>query len=224
MTIPEWIISAVALHAVEMLMDWLTRGKTESDRGPGEVLRQELSLIDEVRTKLAQPTSENAPDSLAVGCLPCARAHLATIAGTLKEAIRFARSEGLNHPEVQSRLEAAEEDVTIVERHDWTPEKILRSPEHEQKLIRAMLPKLRELRQEIIDIDSVEDLEEVAAKAATLSVELRLAVLSLKGIDTEKIKEIAQKVQTNELTLDDGKKQVRDLVAQCPICATEETR
>jgi hypothetical protein len=134
-----------------------------------------------------QPAAEPAPaagEAVSVGCIACARAHFATIAGTLKEAIRFAREDGLTHPEVQSRLEAAEEEVTNVERHDWTPEKTLNSLPREKHVIEQFFPDLRRLRQRIMTISSVDDLEHAAADAALLSTDFRLAVLELRGVGT----------------------------------------
>ena len=161
---------------------------------------------------------------ISVGCLPCARAHLATIAGSLKEALRFARGDerGILHPEVQTRLQAAEEEITAIERHDWTPEKILASPPEQQEVIRQLLPELRELRQDIIEIQSVEDLERAAARAAELSVRLRMEVLRLKGLDTSKIVELAQRVANGEMTVEEAKAELRDGVAKGEQPAEEE--
>ena len=155
---------------------------------------------------------EASREEIGVGCLPCARAHFAVVAGTLKEAIRFAREDenvGILHPEVQSRLQTAEEDITVVERHDWTPEKILNSPPDEQAVIRSMLQKLRELRQDVVQIDSIDDLELSAAKAANLSTELRIEVLKTRGITAEKIVNLARKVENGEITLDQAKEEMR---------------
>jgi hypothetical protein len=155
------------------------------------------------------PAETSANGDVSTGCLPCARAHLSTISGTLKEALRFARSEGIMHPEVQSRLQTAEEDITIIERHDWTPEKILRAPEDERKLMREFIQRLRELRQKVMTISSVEDLEEAAARAGELAADLRLAVLKLKGVDTGKIIDLAQKVQAGEMTMEEAKEALK---------------
>ncbi len=159
---------------------------------------------------------------IAVGCLPCARAHLATIAGSLKEAIRFAlgEKEGILHPEVQSRLETAEEDITVIERHDWTPEKIAVSPPEEAAVIRDFLPDLRKLRQDIHAISSTDDLEACAMLAAQLSNRLRQEVLKLKGVGSETLNmvlDLANKVSTGEMTMDDAKAQlVRNVKGSLP--------
>lgn len=151
--------------------------------------------------------------AVATGCIPCARAHLATVSGTLKEALRFAREGGILDPEVQSRLTAAEEDITNIERHDWTPEKILASPPEEAELIRSFLPRLRELRQEVVQIASVEDLEQAAAKAGELATDFRLAVLKLRGIDTGRIIDLAKKVEAGEMTIEQAKEELQGQVS-----------
>jgi len=143
-----------------------------------------------------QPTPAQSPaadENVSIGCIACARAHFSTIAGTLKEAIRFAREDDITHPEVQSRLEAAEEEVTIVERHDWTPEKTLNSPPGEKHVIHRFFPDLRRLRQQIMQITTVDDLEHAAANAALLSSNFRLAVLELRGVNTDGFKDAASR-------------------------------
>ncbi|MDP2872752.1 MAG: hypothetical protein Q8P31_09470, partial [Bacillota bacterium] len=154
---------------------------------------------------------------IGVGCLPCARAHFSTLSGILKEALRFAREDpalGIMHPEVQSRLLTAEEEVNNVERHDWTPEKILNSPPVEREVIHDMLQPLRTLRQDVHDIDSVDKLEKAAADAGKLATDLRIQVLKTKGIDTGRILDYATKIQNGEMSLDEAKQKLRDSFAK----------
>jgi hypothetical protein len=57
----------------------------------------------------------------------------------------------------------------MLERFDWTPEKIQNSPLDEQEVVREALPKVRRLRQQVLNgINSSSDLE----KAATLSADI----------------------------------------------------
>ena len=230
--LPDGVIASAAIQAARLLIDALFKPRSPLDSMKNYYM-EELKLLDELSERLGavQPerrreqirttSPETAREQLAVGCLPCARAHLATIAGTLKEALRFAREDerGVLHPEVVSRLETAEEDITVIERHDWTPEKILNSPEREQRTIREFLPKLRELRQDIIDIDSVEDLEAAAAKAGELSVELRLAVLRLKSPElADRVVNLSQQVQDGKMTVEEARAKLAE--PSCPICAS----
>lgn len=174
-------------------------------------LRQLQAIEEKLGRDLPEPVEPAAPsEDVSTGCIPCARAHLATVAGTLKEALRFARAEGMEHPEVQSRLQAAEEDVTAIERHDWTPEKIAKSPPGERELILETLPKLRTLRQQIIQIVTLEDLEKAAAAAAELSTEFRLGVLRLRGVNVDKLVSLAKKVEAGEMTIEEAKEAMVD--------------
>lgn len=155
-----------------------------------------------------QPESEQmtSPEGdVSTGCIACARAHFSAIAGTLKEAIRFAREGGITNPEVQSRLQAAEEEVTNVERHDWTPEKVLNSPLGEKRVIQQFVSPLRKLRQQIMQITTVEDLEYAAANAAQLSTDFRLAVLELHGADVKSFRELTSKVYSGEMTAEEAR-------------------
>lgn len=157
-------------------------------------------------------TQKRTREEVAVGCLPCARGHLATVSGTLKESLRFARDEGIAHPEVQTRLQTAEEELTVLERHDWTPEKIANSPAGEREVIQAMLSKLRVLRQDLSELRSYEDLEKATAIASNLDMELRMRVLKNRGFSEQQmgsIVSLAQKVQNGELTMEQAKEQVR---------------
>lgn len=121
-----------------------------------------------------EPKQQNM-SSVATACLPCTRAHLITIAGTLKEALRFARDEGINHKEVLDRLDAAAEEIAVMERFDLSPEKVDNAPEHEKKVIReVILPKIRTIRQNLINnVQKVEDLEEIAVSAVELYKQAR---------------------------------------------------
>lgn len=130
---------------------------------------------------------------VATACLPCTRAHLLTVAGALKEALRFAREGGVQHPEVQDRLDAAAEEIVVMERFDLAPEKVANAPEHEKATLRELIPKIRNVRQNLINnIKSVEDLEEVAVQAVELYKQARSTEKA--GINWEEV-EAQQKQQ-----------------------------
>ena len=165
--------------------------------------------------------SANTREELAVGCLPCARAHFTAIWGSLDEALRFARDEGIAYFEVITRMQSAEKEALMIERHDWTPAKIANSPAAEQEVLRYMLPKLRELRQDIVDIDSVEDLEAATAKAEDLSRELHIQVLKLKGINAQRLAGLAQDVKDGKKTIEQAGMELRDQMnsgEECEVC------
>lgn len=117
--------------------------------------------------------------TVATSCIACARSHLATVAASTKEAIRFARTEGIMHIEVQTRLATAEEEIVALERYDWSPERVLNSPQEHQEIINKHLPTVRELRQEIGQITTVEQLIICAGKSGKLLSDYRMDVLKL---------------------------------------------
>jgi hypothetical protein len=118
---------------------------------------------------------------VATSCLACSRSHLTTVAGALDEAMRFARKEGVSSPEVIERIDTAEREINIMERLDLSPEKIQNSPKEEQDFIRPFMNTIRELRQNIGLIRSVDQLEKVAADANVVSREFKSAQMNLDG-------------------------------------------
>lgn len=96
------------------------------------------------------------------------------VSATLKEALRFAREDGMEHPEVRRRLEDAELILTDLERFGLAPERIRRLPEEEQEAVRSLAPALRRLRQQVVArLQSPADLEEAAAMAGELAAGIR---------------------------------------------------
>ncbi len=151
---------------------------------------------------------------IATACLSCSRSHLATIAGGLGEAVRFARGDprGVAHPEAIMRIQKAEEEANIMERIDLSPESLMASPPEERAVAEEYLPRIRVLRQGIGDIGSFEDLEKVAADASMLGQEFRLRHLQLKGVDLSPVVALAQRVQRGELTMQQAKAQLKDIL------------
>lgn len=107
------------------------------------------------------------------GCQPCTADHLATCAGALAEAIRFARTDGMGSIEVQERLALCAEEMNIWERRDAAPKSFVSLPPEDKEFLRRWLPKGRSFRHRVNQIVSLEDLEGVAAEAQKLHLELR---------------------------------------------------
>ncbi|TDX48841.1 hypothetical protein [Orenia marismortui] len=127
--------------------------------------------IEEVK----EPYSNYAPEmSVDTSCIACARAHILAVKGMLNEALRFAREDGVAHPEVINRLDSSGEELVMLERFDWTPEKIQNSPVDEQEIVREALPKVRRLRQQVLNgINSSSDLEKAASLSADIYSRIR---------------------------------------------------
>ncbi|QYR19655.1 hypothetical protein KZ483_17345 [Paenibacillus sp. sptzw28] len=122
----------------------------EKDR---EVLAKYAEGISAIQEKLAEPVPE-----------------LTAIAAALKEAIRFARADGIEHPEVQLRLERSEEHVNGLERIRFAPEKLLRLEPEMRDEIKQVLPEIREARHKLVNgIVTPDDLEIAAARFAEIS-------------------------------------------------------
>ena len=145
-------------------------------------------------------------------CLACARDHLATVSGALGEALRFARSDGIGHPEAQRRLALAEEEVAIMERIDLAPEALVALPPEEKSLAEEVLVRGRGLRQELGEVKDLETLERVAASASLFRQEFRLKYLQLKGVDLSPVYEVVRQVQEGKMSMAEGREKVKALL------------
>ena len=157
-------------------------------------------------------TTVSTAAGVATACVPCLRGHISAVSGALTEALRMSRGEGIATPDVAERIRLAQDEITIAERKDLTPEAILASSPVEREIIDEFLPRVRELRQHITTISNAEDLLEVSAEANALGRDLTLRHLESKGIDTEKLNSIAEEVKSGVMTLDQAKERVKELV------------
>lgn len=162
------LATGVTLKLVEMLgNNLISNNKNQNDNNQKETIKQ----INELKDKIEKMRKENkiinnkysnyAPDleNINTGCLVCSRAHIVGIKGALKEALRFAREDGIKHPEVIKRIDNAIEELIVMERFDLTPEEITKLNKEEKELIDNALIKIRKLRQILLNkIDDMEDL------------------------------------------------------------------
>lgn len=148
-------------------------------------------------------------EGVATSCMACSRSHLSTVSGSLNEAMRFAREGGVSDPEVQRRILLAEDEINIMERIDLNPEAIARSPAADQVLARQYLPRIRTLRQELGQIDSVQSLEDIAAKASILSQEFRLRKAELGGVNLKPVFELADQVRAGKISIEEAKERIK---------------
>jgi hypothetical protein len=102
-------------------------------------------------------------NSVASACVPCAIGHLSTSARLLNEAVRF-KKDGLTSPQVLDDIAAVLGEQNALERIDLTPEKIEGLPEWEKQMANVALEKSRELRHKLEGIQSMEQLESLAAE------------------------------------------------------------
>jgi hypothetical protein len=108
-----------------------------------------------------------------------------------KEALRFARNDGIYSDDVQTRLSTAEEEITAMERYDLNAETISKLTDNEKILVDNYMPQFRSLRQSLMMINSVDDLENVAALAGNLNSHFRVDVMQIlqEKIDNENKKQ-----------------------------------
>jgi len=137
----------------------------------------------------------------------CSRDHMSTVSAALNESLRFAREHGLAHEEVQRRIAMAEDELNIAERIDLAPDKLTELPEQEREAARDTLARMRSLRQQLPELKTVEELENLASDATKLRLELRLRTLP-KEIQA-KLVETARQVENGNLSLEEGKEKIK---------------
>lgn len=116
-------------------------------------------------------SSEKASE-IATGCVPCATGHLSTCSGLLNEAMRFARSDGIQFSEVIDRVGMCLEELNVMERVDLRPELITNLPPWEKELANQVLDASRIIRHSLEGLNSVETLEKAAAGTQSLKTQI----------------------------------------------------
>lgn len=140
-------------------------------------IRGEISeMASTLRVEEAEPSAlvqpEVTPEEQTKGgtaCLQCCSDHLSTIAGALSEAVRFARGDDWN--EVGRRIRVAQEELNIAERIDLHPSEVVKLPKEQKEVADWILPKLRELRHLLQNIETTQDIEQTSAYISQLREE-----------------------------------------------------
>lgn len=109
-----------------------------------------------------EPVVTPKQETVATACVPCALGHFSTSAGILNEAVRF-KEEGITSIEIANRIAIVLKEQNTLERIDLTPEKILATPEWERGIAEEALKQSRSLRHRLETIETIEDLEQIAA-------------------------------------------------------------
>lgn len=106
---------------------------------------------------------------------------------SLKEALRFAREDGMDHPEVQVRVARTEEAINALERVKLAPEHLKQLSPEQRQAAKSALPELRRARQDLLNKTfTADDLEDVTARIALIDQQLNPAP------DTDKVKALAE--------------------------------
>jgi hypothetical protein len=122
------------------------------------------------------PVEDSARDpanSIKAGCIPCAIGHYGTCVGTINEAVRFARAEGIGSPEVIERTGICLDELNAMERIDLRPQKIAAlDADWEKQLANKALDESRNIRHALEGLSSPDELVEIAAKIQSMRQDL----------------------------------------------------
>jgi len=138
--------------------------------------------------------------SKGTGCAPCTSDHLSTCARALSEALRFARTRGVEDPEVMKRQVLCIGELNAWERldTDLDPQRPLAPAEKE--FLHRWLPKARDLRQRLNEAFTLEDLEKVNALANQLAPEAFKEMRQLRPPVMSKIEAEAKRWKAGEIS------------------------
>jgi len=125
----------------------------------------------EVRTSPGEPATPIEEIASATVCLQRCRDHWSTISSTLSEGLRFARSDGMASKDVQGRIGLAIDEANKMEKIDLAATAIAGLKGKEKELSEWSLENSRQLRHQIGEIRTLDDMEKAAAEAARLRQE-----------------------------------------------------
>lgn len=113
-------------------------------------------------------------------CIPCGNDHFSTVSGLMAEALRFARTEGIENKEVLLRISQAEDELNAFERIDGAPDKVVQLPETEKEIMDSMLISSRTFRHRLSEIKDVADLESLAADVKRVREDYRMHIFGMQ--------------------------------------------
>jgi hypothetical protein len=142
--------------------------------------------------------------SQGTACIPCSQDHLSTCSGLLAEALRFARKDGVESPEVISRIGLCRDELNAMERVDLRPELTSELSDWERQIANGVLAGSRDLRHDMAEILNPDDLEKVAGRAQSLRRStgeewLKGRIANMSPDEKAKVKERASEILDKEL-------------------------
>lgn len=114
-----------------------------------------------------QQESKTPTKQVGVACIPCTVSHIATCAGELNEAVRFAR-EDVADPEVGLRIDRCLSEIAAAERIDLSPENVSGLPPEEKEIADDAARRLRKARHALEWYTKAQELEQAAADMSRL--------------------------------------------------------
>jgi len=124
---------------------------------------QHLDRTPAEASEVSEDTSQS--QDIATACVACALGHFSRSAGALEEAMRF-KDQGITSNEILDRIGGVLKEQNTLERYDLTPEKLRRSPPWEREIAEKALVESRRIRHVLEGLESIEQLETVAAETA----------------------------------------------------------
>lgn len=118
--------------------------------------------VETISEGIAQSVITAPADNIATACLACSVGHFSCTVGLLNEIVRF-KKEGITSYEVIDRISKCLEEQNALERVDLAPEKIQNLIGWEKKLAQDALDTSRSLRHTLENVQTIEELEELAA-------------------------------------------------------------
>ena len=104
----------------------------------------------------------------------CSVGHFGTSAGLLNEAVRF-KKEGMVSNEILDRIAKVLEEQNALERVDLTPERLQATPGWEKPIAEEALTQSRNLRHRLEDVETIDELQKIAAETETYYKQLNSA-------------------------------------------------
>ena len=175
-----------AIDAGSRIIDSFSNGIDRIDNALGKIDSTPSAIyIDETPSPVARGTA----------CLPCSRDHLSTTSSALSEGVRFARDEGVKHPEVIKRLRIAVDELNIMERIDLAPSEIASLKGEKKALADWVLSQSRNLRHDITSIKTPDDMEAAAANAAATTEEFMSRFYDIPEEECSTCGEVSEKIK-----------------------------
>lgn len=164
-------------------LDRLYPREAPSPEPPSQEMPEAPKLPSPEAPKLLPPAEE---EKVGTGCIPCSVSHVATVAGQLNEAVRFAREDVLN-PEVSIRIDNSLSEIAACERIDLAPENLVNLPSKEKEIANRAAARVRDLRHKLEWFKTADDLEQAASEATALQHDIgrEWIILRLKGVSAE---------------------------------------
>ena len=191
------IIAIIFQEGGRFLTEMLRTRRREVKVKPSSVSIEEVTteIPASPRSSLESPPVNKASD-IATGCVPCAVGHFSTCSGVISESLRFGRQEGLGSPEVLDRVGMCLAELNAMERVDLRPEMMVELPEWEKAIANQALEESRKTRHALEGLESVDQLEAVAANLQMKQKEIFRTWMRerLKMMSPEQKAEVQKKV------------------------------